>query len=153
MKGTVVRIWITTLHKLYNKEEVNRVLKSVSFDPDRAISPLEDISDQTVDSIMTAVAKNYGMAKADLWKTIGRNNIGTFYEMYPIFFKKANMFSFLCSLNNIHQVVRKRIPGSRPAVLNMEIVGRREATLTYLSKRNMYDYLLGLLEGTREFFK
>ena len=95
MKGTVVRIWITTLHKLYNKEEVNRALKSVSFDPDSAISPLEDISDQTVDSIMTAVAKNYGMAKADLWKTIGRNNIGTFYEMYPIFFKKANMFSFL----------------------------------------------------------
>ena len=153
MKGTVVRIWITTLHKLYNKEEINRILKSVSFDPDRAISPLEDISDQTVDSIMTAVAKNYGLAKAELWKIIGRNNVRTFYEMYPIFFKKANMFSFLSSLNNIHQVVRKRIPGSRPAVLNMEIVGRQEATLTYLSKRNMYDYLLGLLAGTKEFFK
>ncbi len=153
MKGTVVRIWINTLHKLYNKEEIDQILKSISFDPDRAISPLEDISDQTVDSIMTAVARNYNMTKADLWKTIGRNNIGTFYEMYPIFFKKSNMFSFLCSLNNIHQVVRKRIPGSRPAVLNMEIVGRREATLTYLSKRSMYDYLLGLLEGTKEFFK
>ena len=153
MKGTVVRIWITTLNKLYEKEEIDRILDSVSFDPNRAISPLEDIPDQMVENIMTAVAQNYGMPKADLWKTIGKSNIESFYAMYPIFFKKANMFSFLCSLNDIHQVVRKRIPGSNPAVLNMKITGKQEATLTYLSKRNLYDYLLGLLEGTQAFFK
>ncbi len=153
MKGTVVRIWINTLHKMYNKEEINQLLRSISFDPTRAISPLEDIPDQTVDDIMTVIAKNYNLNKADLWKMLGKDNIRTFHEIYPIFFKKANMFSFLCSLNNIHQVVRKRIPGSQPAILNMEVVGRREATLTYISKRNLYDYLLGLLDGTKEFFK
>ncbi|RRD93649.1 DUF489 family protein [Clostridiales bacterium COT073_COT-073] len=153
MKGTVVRIWINTLNKMYDKEEIAQILKGVHFDTSRAISPLEDISDQMVDHMMTAIAGRYKIGKAELWKMLGRDNISTFYEMYPIFFKKSNMFLFLCSLNNIHQVVRKRIPGSKPAVLNMEITGQREATLTYISKRNMYDYLLGLLEGTQEFFK
>lgn len=153
MKGTVVRIWINTLHKMYGKEEIDKTLQQVGFDMERVISPLEDISDHLVDDLMTVIAKDHQISKGKLWNALGMDNIKTFYEMYPIFFKKANMFSFLCSLNDIHQLVRKRIPGSQPAILNMEVIGKQEATLTYISKRNMYDYLLGLIEGTKEFFK
>lgn len=153
MKGTLVKIWINTLHKTYNKEEINRLLHGISFDTERVISPFEDISDAVVDTMMTEIAGHYHISKSELWKVLGKDNIKTFHEMYPIFFKKENMFSFLCSLNDIHQVVKKRIPGSKPAILNMEVVGNQEAILTYMSNRNLFDYLLGLLDGTMEFFK
>lgn len=153
MKGTVVRIWVNTLNKMYDRDEITEILRTVQFDTSKAISPLEDISDQMVDNMMNAISKYYQIEKSNLWKMLGKDNIQTFYEMYPIFFNKTNMFTFLCSLNNIHQIVRKRIAGSKPAILNMEVIGRQEARLTYISKRNMFDYLLGLIEGTKEFFK
>lgn len=153
MKGTVVKIWINTLHKMYKKEEIEAILREASFDPNKAISPMEDISDQTVKEIISKIAGRYQISQEKLWYELGKDNIHTFYEMYPIFFKKSNMFSFLSSLNDIHQVVKRRIAGSKPAILNMEIVGNNTATLTYLSQRNMYDYFLGLLEGIKCFFK
>lgn len=152
MKGTVVKIWINTLSKIYNQNEIYNIIQSVGIDTKRAISPLENIDDDVVDKMMNLIADKYSITKSQLWKILGKDNIGSFYNMYPIFFEKSNMFSFLCSLNNIHKVVRKRISGSNPPILDINIISKNEATLTYKSKRNMFDYLLGLLEGTREHF-
>lgn len=153
MKGTVVKIWINTLRRIYNPNEINNLIQGAGMDPKRAISPLESIDDSLVDKIIVAIANHYHITKSNLWNIIGKDNIKTFHNAYPIFFNKSNMFLFLCSLNDIHKVVRKRVSGSNPPVLDMEIVGKNEATMTYRSQRNMFDYLIGLLEGTKEYFK
>lgn len=153
MKGTVVKIWINTLSKTYNEKEIKKIIEGVGIDLTRAISPLENIDDNLVDKMMIAISDKYKLSKSELWKVLGKDNIQSFYNMYPIFFKKTNMFSFLCSLNDIHKVVRKRIAGSNPPILDIDVVGKNEARLVYKSKRNMFDYLLGLLDGTKEHFK
>ncbi|MGP1568751.1 MAG: heme NO-binding domain-containing protein [Peptoanaerobacter stomatis] len=152
MKGTVVKLWINTLKGIYGENEINDIIRSIGMDPARAISPLENVEDGIVYKMTGAVAQHYNITESNLWRMIGEDNIKEFFKWYPVFFNKANMFLFLCSLNNIHQVVRKRISGSNPPILDIEIVGKKEASMTYKSGRNMFDYLIGLLEGTKKHF-
>ncbi|MCC5890709.1 MAG: heme NO-binding domain-containing protein [Alkalibacterium sp.] len=88
----------------------------------------------------------------DLWRLIGKDNMQSFYEGYSSFFKKANLFQFLNSMNDVHKVVRKRIKGSNPPGLDMDITGSDSVILTYRSKRGMFSYLMGLLDGAQSHF-
>lgn len=153
MKGTVVGAWIKTLGKLYGPEIVQAKMEMAGINRNKAISPLDDIEDAKVYCLMDEISKEVAVEKNKLWQTIGEDNIQAFYESYSGFFRKSNMFQFLASMNDVHQVVRKRIAGSNPPVLDMEIVGTNEAQMVYRSKRGLHSYLLGLIEGTRKHFK
>ena len=153
MKGTVVGTWIKTLSRMYPEETVKRRMKDAGMDPSKTISPLDDIEDNKVNSFIRSIAHEFSIDEQKLWKEIGKDNVKAFYDGYSAFFKKANMFQFLNSMNDVHQVVRKRIKGSNPPVLDMHIRGNNDVLLTYKSKRGMFSYLLGLIEGTMAHFK
>lgn len=152
MKGTVVGTWINTLGKNYGFELVHQKMNQVGMDPERPISPLDDIKDDLVFRFIGEMSSSLSLEKNQLWRIIGEDNVRAFHEGYGVFFKKDNMYQFLNSMNDVHQVVRKRIAGSNPPLLDMEIQGPNEVHLTYQSKRGMYDYLWGLLEGTKKHF-
>jgi Heme NO binding. len=40
----------------------------------------------------------------------------------------------------------------KPPIVNIEPISSNKAIFSYNSKREMYDYFLGLLEGSAEFF-
>ncbi|NLI61298.1 MAG: hypothetical protein GX375_07715, partial [Clostridiales bacterium] len=48
MKGTVVSIWIRTFRGLYGEDKVDRAMEAIGWQPNRIISPLEDIDDGEV---------------------------------------------------------------------------------------------------------
>lgn len=153
MKGTAVGIWIKTLGRLYGEEAIQEKMEIAGMDPNKAISPLDDIEDAKVYRLMDEVSRTFSVEKNKLWQIIGEDNIRGFYETYSGFFRKNNMFQFLSSMNDVHQIVRKRISGSNPPVLDMEIHGSNEAHMIYRSKRGLHSYLMGLIEGTRKHFK
>ncbi|SDC07817.1 Methyl-accepting chemotaxis protein [Pelagirhabdus alkalitolerans] len=152
MKGTVVGTWIKTLSRLYPEDIVKEKMRLAGMDPEKAISPLDNIEDDVVFKFITEIAKHYSMNEAALWEAIGEDNIQAFYEGYGSFFKKDNLFHFLNSMNDVHQVVRKRISGSKPPILDIEIVGKHDVLLVYRSKRGMFSYLHGLLKGAQKHF-
>lgn len=153
MKGTVVATWIKTLSRMYPQEIVQEKMKKAGIDPYRAISPLDDVEDSKVFSFTNEISKHFSISEEDLWKEIGKDNINAFYEGYSSFFKKSNLFQFLNSMNDVHQVVRKRISGANPPILDMQITGKSTVMLTYRSKRGMFSYLHGLIEGAQKHFK
>lgn len=153
MKGTVVGTWIKTLSRMYPDETVKINMKDSGMDPSKTISPLDDIEDNKVYNFIRSISHEFSIDEQKLWKEIGKDNVKAFYDGYSAFFKKANMFQFLNSMNDVHQVVRKRIKGSNPPLLDMHITGNNEVLLTYKSKRGMFSYLLGLIEGTMAHFK
>lgn len=152
MKGTVVATWVKTLSRMYPEEMVKEKMERAGIDPNKAISPLDDVEDAAVFTFIREVAKQNAIDVEDLWLEIGKDNIIAFHEGYGSFFKKENLFQFFNSMNDVHKVVRKRIPGSKPPILDMEITGSNRVILTYRSKRNMYSYLHGLIEGAQKFF-
>ena len=152
LKGTVVGTWVKTLSRMYPEDIVKEKMKVAGMDPNKAISPLDDIEDAKVFRFTNEISKQFSIKEEDLWREIGRDNIKAFYEGYSSFFKKANLFQFLNSMNDVHQVVRKRISGSNPPGLDMEIIGTNDVLLTYRSKRGMFNYLHGLIIGAKAHF-
>ena len=48
MKGTVVGTWVKTLSRMYPEDIVKEKMKVAGMDPNKAISPLDDIEDAKV---------------------------------------------------------------------------------------------------------
>lgn len=147
MKGTVVSTWLKTCRKLYSDDVVNRAMENAGLGADRTFSPIEDVEDKVIQRVIEFVARDRNIDVSKLWRNIGLENIGTFAKDYPAFFKHDNLYSFLKSMYDVHVIVVKRIPGAKPPILELKPISNREALFTYNSKRGMFDYFLGLIDG------
>ncbi|MBL4931487.1 methyl-accepting chemotaxis protein [Clostridium paridis] len=152
MKGTVVRTWMKTCRRLYNDECVDRALELAGFSRDKVFSPLEDVDDRNINKIIQEIAKANNLTISNLWRTIGIDNVKSFTGDYPAFFKHENLYTFLKSMYDVHVIVVKRIPGAKPPLLDLKPISKRQAIFEYSSKRGMFDYFQGMLEGASNHF-
>ena len=153
MKGTVVATWIQTARNVWGNEVTEQAMKKVGWQPDRLFSPTEDVDDAKPKNFVAEIAGLTGKTQDDIWLTIGKDNINTFFKIYPAFFKKENLYSFLRSMFDVHVIITKRIPGANPPELLIKPLSETEAMLSYRSQRGMFGYLKGLLAGAAEHFK
>ena len=152
MKGTAVSTWIRTSRKLYGDDKVESSLKEVGLATNVNFSPLEDVADEVVFGFVKHLSSITNIDDGKVWRSIGIDNIVAFSEDYPGFFRRENAFQFLSSMNDLHVIVMKRFSGAKPPSLDMDVIASDRATLTYRSKRGMFDYFLGLLEGVQKHF-
>ena len=153
MKGTVVATWIQTARNVWGNEVTEQAMKKLGWQPDRLFSPTEDVDDAKPKGFVAEISALTGKTQDDIWLTIGKDNINTFFKIYPAFFKKENLYSFLRSMFDVHVIITKRIPGANPPELLIKPLSETEAMLSYRSQRGMFGYLKGLLAGAAEHFK
>ena len=153
MKGTVVATWIQTARNVWGNEVTEKAMKKVGWQPDRLFSPTEDVDDAKPKGFVAEISALTGKTQDDIWLTIGKDNINTFFKIYPAFFKKENLYSFLRTMFDVHVIITKRIPGANPPELLIKPLSETEAMLSYRSQRGMFGYLKGLLAGAAEHFK
>lgn len=152
MKGTVVSIWINTCKKLYNDSQVNEAMNHAGWETNKIFSPLEEVDDKVIAKFISKLSETRSLTKEKLWNDIGKDNIQSFVNVYPVYFKKRSAYEFLKSLNDIHIAITKKISGAKPPAVDIVQTSKRKAVMTYSSKRKMFDYFLGMLEGTFEYF-
>lgn len=153
MKGTVVATWIKTCRRLYGDAPVTKAMESAGWPSNKIFTPLEGVDDDKIKRVMDVIAREKGIAVESLWRELGRDNLKTFFAEYPAFFQHANLYSFLKALFDIHIVMSKKIDGAKPPIVLIEPISTKEAVFSYRSKRGMFDYFHGLLEGSCEHFK
>lgn len=152
MKGTVVSTWMRTNRKLFGDSIVNEAMDHVGWGRAKIFSPIENVDDGEVKKIISYIAKNQNMEVGILWRKIGQDNIKTFSQDYPAFFKHDNVYSFLKSMFDVHVVMTKKFVGAKPPLVLIEPISSREAIFSYNSSRGMFDYFLGMLDGSCEHF-
>lgn len=152
MKGTVVSIWLNTCRKLYNDSQVNEAMNHAGWETNKIFSPLEEVDDKVIAKFISKLSEARSLTKEKLWNDIGKDNIQSFVNVYPVYFKKRSAYEFLKSLNDIHIAITKKISGAKPPAVDIVQTSKRKAVMTYSSKRKMFDYFLGMLEGTFEYF-
>ncbi|HHW03886.1 MAG TPA: chemotaxis protein [Thermoanaerobacterales bacterium] len=153
MKATVVHTWVKTLEELYGENLVQKHVSTAEIGPEELYSPLSDIPDEKVYTMIKSVSNEVGESTDIIWKKIGKKNIATFSKWFPSFFDNRRLRTFLVMMDKVHQILTKMIPGARPPRLLIVDETPFEITMRYESHRKMYNYFLGLLEGSREFFK
>ncbi|MCI1944616.1 heme NO-binding domain-containing protein [Clostridium luticellarii] len=152
MKGTVVATWMRTCRKLYGDETVNTAMDEVGWGASKIFSPIENVDDGQIKNVIEAIAKANNEDVRTLWKKIGLDNINAFHKDYPAFFKHENLYSFLRSMFDVHVVMTKKFPGAKPPLVVINPVSSRTAVFEYKSERAMFDYLIGMIEGSAKFF-
>lgn len=152
MKGTVVSTWIKTMQGMYGDEKVADAMKSAGWKDDRVITPLEDIPDEEIKLVVKNVSKLVGQNASDVWRQIGRSNIETFNKWFPSYFQRKSLKSFLMMMDDVRAQLTKIIKGATPPRLLASETGPGKIQIHYKSKRDMFDYFMGLLEGSAKFF-
>lgn len=153
MKGTVVSTWINSLKSIYGEETVHKALRKIGWPENRIISPLEEIEDAEPKQLVEEVSKLVNKTPQEVWRNIGRHNINSFYKWFPSYFDRSSTKSFMMMMDDVHAQLTKMIKGAKPPRLIATDINEKELEIKYISKRGMFDYFLGLLEGSAEFFK
>ncbi len=153
MKGTVVGTWMNTARNIWGAELTAKAMEQAGWPKDKMFLPTEDVEDAKPKSFVAFIAKETGKSTDEIWLIIGKDNVVTFYQTYPAFFRQESLYSFLRSMFDVHIVMVKRIPGANPPELLIDPVSEFEAVLSYRSKRGMFGYMQGLLAGAAEHFK
>lgn len=152
MKGTVVNIWLNTISNLYGEKTKNEILTKEGWNPNKLITPLEEIPDAKIMALMAAFARHEGLSTNDLWRKLGQNNVISFYKWFPSFFDKSSAMGFMRLMDKIHIHLTKMIPGAIPPRMIPEEIDANNMFITYKSKRGLQDYLMGLIEGVGKHF-
>lgn len=152
MKGSVVSVWISTLGSIYGQDIVDKAFANNGWQVGKVIKPLDDVKDDEIFGFISWIGKEVGEKPEEIWRELGRNNIDTFSNWYPSFFQRPNFKSFLVMMDMVHAQLTKMIKGANPPRLIPEEISDREVIITYKSKRGMFDYLYGLMEGGARFF-
>ena len=153
MKGTVVTNWLKSMEVLYGKEVVNKALAQNSWGEDRIINPKENIDVDAILSVINTAAKAIGKPIDKVWREIGRSNITSFSKWFPSYFERESLKGFLLLMDDVHTQLTKMIAGAKPPRLIAKEISLNEIEIKYTSRRGLFDYFLGLMEGSAEFFK
>ena len=152
MKGTVVGTWVNTARKVWGGELTSLAMQHAGWKSDKLFLPTEDVEDEKPKLFVSYLADNLRKSEDEIWLAIGKDNLRTFAETYPAFFRQESLYSFLRSMYDVHVVMVKRIPGANPPELLIEPVAENKAILSYRSRRGMFGYMHGLLTGAAEYF-
>ena len=101
---------------------------------------------------MGNVGGQVGLTTDEVWRTVGRNNINSFSKWFPSFFERSSLKAFLMMMDNVHAQLTKMIKGANPPRLIPQEIDDKTFTITYQSKRGLFEYFQGLLEGAAEYF-
>lgn len=153
MKGTVVSTWVESCRKLFGDEIVEAALKANGIPENHVFTPFEDVKDTAAVGIVDWVGNKVGKNHKEIWFVMGTENIKTFSQTYPGFFRQETAYQFIKSLNDLHKIVMKRFKGAVPPVLDVVPVSSKSIEFIYRSKRGMEDYLIGLINGVSKYFK
>lgn len=152
MKGTVVSIWLKTIEKIYGGTKLKEAQKNVSWGQELVITPLMDIEDEVIFGLIREVARLEGKEVGNIWREIGKQNIKSFSEWFPSYFRGRSLKNFLMMMDIVHLQLTSKIPGAKPPRLYAKEINNNTLEIRYVSKRKLYDYFLGLLEGSSDFF-
>ena len=153
MKGTVVSTWISTMEKMYGKDIVNQAKKNADWEEDLIITPMTTIEDHKTKDLINQVSKLVNEKPGEVWYKIGKDNINTFSKWFPSYFSNRTLKNFLMLMDTVHLQLTEMVPGANPPRLKANEIDDHKIEMTYVSKRGMFDYFLGLLEGSSGFFK
>jgi methyl-accepting chemotaxis protein len=137
---------------MHGDDIVNKALRKIGWSENRIISPLEEIADAEPNQLVEEVGRLVGKNTQEIWRNIGKHNINSFSKWFPSYFERSNTKSFLLMMDDVHTQLTKMIKGAKPPRLLATDIGDKEMELKYVSKRGMFDYFLGLLEGSAAFF-
>lgn len=149
MKGIILNIFEKYIIEKHNNSYLEHILQSSNLTSDGIFISAETYPDEDLVSLITHYCKLNDLNINHFQKTLGEYTLKQFSLRYPAFFEHYNHpIEFLKSLNStIHVEVKKLYHEAQTPNINIEEFKDGNLTITYKSKRQMTDFMEGLLLG------
>lgn len=151
MKGSVVNIMLTSLERAFGREVLVQAMDRCGI-PHKDISPSANIKTEQMEALVKAISVSTQSDYESIWKLLGKENAISFQKWFPSYFRRKSYKGFMVMVDKIHSKLTQMIPGSTPPVVSVRELSDHEVELTYISKRNMFSYFEGMVEGCAEIF-
>lgn len=153
MKGIVFTLLEEAVIQAFGEDTWDDLLEAAQLDG--AYTSLGTYPDEHLFALVQATATKLNMTERDVIRWAGQKMIPLMAEKYGEFFTPHdNTRSFLLTLNNvIHPEVRKLYPGADVPEFGFDTSSDDVLVMTYVSKRKMCGFGMGLIDGAAEFYQ
>ncbi|MFK4765915.1 methyl-accepting chemotaxis protein [Desulfobaculum sp. SPO524] len=149
MKGVLPQLMHEFIEQKLGSEAFNAVQEELG---EPTFLPTESYPDHVLTQMADIAAGVTGKSRDTIFRELGHYTIGGFHRMYKRYFKADNLKDFLLRMNDTHADVIKNMPGMVPPSFTIEDKGK-VLFMNYHSKRALFAYFQGILEGAATFFK
>lgn len=111
--------------------------------------------DHEFEQLVARTVELTGDTRATVLRRFGiYSGISTFRLLYPAYYAAHdNTFSFLLDIEEqIHEVVRRSVPGAAPPRLDVGALADGSVSITYTSPRKLCELLEGLVVGVGRYY-
>lgn len=112
-------------------------------------------ADEDFEDVLSRTVERSGDDRATVLRRFGIfAGVSTFRLLYPAYYAgHADTFSFLLDIEQqIHEVVRRTVPGAAPPHLDIRPLSAGGVSIAYTSARGLCDLLEGLVVGVSRFY-
>lgn len=149
MKGVLPLL----MHEFIEKHLPQEAFDAIQAEFDEPVFlPTESYPDHILTSMAKTAAQSIGKTPDQIFRELGHHTIEGFHARYKKYFKVDNLKDFLISMNDTHADVIRDMPGVIPPKFTFEDKGKT-LFMNYQSKRALFAYFRGVIEGAADFFK
>ncbi|MGE4552591.1 MAG: heme NO-binding domain-containing protein, partial [Desulfovibrionaceae bacterium] len=112
--------------------------------------PTQSYPDQVLTQMAELAGSKTGVSVRDFFLGFGRATVKAFHKNYRTYFKDESLKAFYLRMNELHAQLTKDQPGIKPPTFTYEDKGD-VLFMNYRSKRGLFDYFEGILNGAAEF--
>jgi methyl-accepting chemotaxis protein len=147
MKGVLPKITQEFVREKYGEAVFQAMHESMGRP---VFLPTASYPDAVLHQMAELVSARTGVSTRNFFLDMGRHTIKAFHRMYGRYFKDEDLKTFYLRMNDLHAQLTKDQPGIKPPKFSYEDKGKT-LFINYRSKRGLFDYFEGILNGAAEF--
>jgi hypothetical protein len=154
MKGVIPRCLCELVAEKYGRQKHDEIMKKAGMDPGRRFLAVEDVEDDDVMKMVQATCDVLGVTLAQAADVFGDYWVNTFApKLYSAYYRGVSSArEFLLKMDYVHQMSTRNIKNAAPPRFDYEWQDDNTLIMTYKSKRNLIDFLIGLIKGVGRYF-
>ncbi|WP_027184901.1 methyl-accepting chemotaxis protein [Desulfovibrio inopinatus] len=149
MRGVLPKMMQDYVKERFNKNIYDQ-MESALGNP--VFLPTASYPDTVLHQMAEVLTSLTGKSQRDIFMGFGKFTIPMFYKMYRRYFKAQTLKDFYLHMNDTHTQLTKDHPGIKPPKFTYEDKGN-VLFMNYHSKRGLFDYFEGILNGAAEYMK
>lgn len=155
MKGIIFNIAESFIVENHGEDVFDDIIANCQLETKEPYVGPGTYSDNDMLEILRVATDKLGVETTTILRLLGQYTFGQLASRYPNFVTHhTNPKTFLMTVDGIiHVEVRKLYQGTQLPVFQYHDTAEDQLTITYYSKRKLYTFMEGLIQGVADHFK
>lgn len=155
MKGVIVKCLGDLVKEKFGKDKWEDALERSGLEKNTIFLATEDIEDVQILKIVDSVCKVLNISLIQAADAFGDYWVNVFApRIYAPYYRGVNSAKeFLLNMDKVHLITTKTINNARPPRFDYEWKDDKTLIITYISKRRLIDFMVGLVKGVGKYYR